>query len=163
MKVNYQDRIDLTSAELKIILSRQKRLINRQKIQALYWLKAGYSKGITDVAECLGVHRTTVHRWLKQYSEGGIQKLLEIRSSSGRPRAIPEVVLAAIEEKLTQEPTAFKSYKEISTWIENNYQITVKYQTLHHQIHYRLKAKLKVPRRSRLKKNQSQGRKLKKN
>ncbi|WP_019487690.1 helix-turn-helix domain-containing protein [Kamptonema formosum] len=67
MKVNYQERIDLSVGELKIILSQQRTITNRQKIQALYWLKAGLSPSLTDVAERLGVHRITVNRWLKQY------------------------------------------------------------------------------------------------
>jgi hypothetical protein len=37
MKVNSQERIDLSVEELKIILSNQRTIINRQKIQALYW------------------------------------------------------------------------------------------------------------------------------
>jgi putative transposase len=41
MKVNYPERIDLSVGELKIILSEQRTITNRQKIQALYWLKAG--------------------------------------------------------------------------------------------------------------------------
>ncbi len=36
MKVNYQERIDLTAEELKIILSAQRNLMNRQKIRTLY-------------------------------------------------------------------------------------------------------------------------------
>jgi putative transposase len=62
MKVNYQEKIDLTLEELKTLLSQQKSLINRQKIQTLYWLKTGYSQSVTYVALRLGVHRTTVHR-----------------------------------------------------------------------------------------------------
>jgi len=31
--------------------------------------------------------------------------------------------------------------------VEDNYQLSVKYQTLHQQLHYRMKAKLKVLRR----------------
>ena len=61
MKVNYPERIDLSVGELKIILSEQRTITNRQKIQALYWLKAGYSPSLTDVAERLGVHRITVN------------------------------------------------------------------------------------------------------
>ncbi|MDP8935742.1 MAG: helix-turn-helix domain-containing protein, partial [Cyanobacteriota bacterium] len=84
MKVNYQERIELTADELKIILSEQRTLPNKHKIQALYWLKTGASQSLTDVAERLGVHRITVHRWLKQYSAGGLSKLLEIRQATGR-------------------------------------------------------------------------------
>ncbi|MEG5115285.1 hypothetical protein QUB60_21595 [Microcoleus sp. A2-C5] len=42
MKVNYQEIIDATVKELKILLSQQT-VIDRLKIQALYCLKAGYS------------------------------------------------------------------------------------------------------------------------
>ena len=37
MNVDYQERIDLSVEELKIILSEQRTIINRQKNQALYW------------------------------------------------------------------------------------------------------------------------------
>jgi predicted ArsR family transcriptional regulator len=65
MKVNYQERIEATVSELKIIMQRQRTISNRQKVQALYLLKSGFSQSITDVAELLGVHRVTVQRWLK--------------------------------------------------------------------------------------------------
>ena len=69
MNVNYQERIEDTATELKIIMSQQRTVTNRQKIQALYLLKSGSSQSITQVAELLGVHRITVLRLLKQYKE----------------------------------------------------------------------------------------------
>ena len=119
MKVNYQERIVLTVDELKIILAEQRTVTNRQKIQTLYWLKAGYSQSLTDVAERLGVHRITVHRWLKQYSVGGLSSLLKVRPQTGRPRVIPSTVIAGISKKLSEESCEFKSYKEIGAWVEN--------------------------------------------
>jgi putative transposase len=153
MKVNYPERIDATAKELKIILSQQRTITNRQKIQTLYWLKSGFSQSVTDVAERLGVHRVTVQRWLKQYSAGGLSSLLKIRQSTGRPRVIPTAVISEISKKISDESCEFKSYKEIVTWVEDNYQLSVKYQTLHKQVHYRMKAKLKVPRRCSNKKD----------
>lgn len=155
MKVNYQERIDLTALELTRILSEQRTITNRQKIQALYWLKAGYSQSLTDVAERLGVHRITVHRWLKQYSAGGLAELLKRGRSTGRPRVIPPAVIAGISQKLSDDSSEFKTYKEIGKWVEENYNISVKYQTLHKHLRYRMKAKLKVPRRSKIKKYNS--------
>jgi putative transposase len=72
MKVNYQERIEDTVTELKIIMSQQRTITNRQKVQALYLLKSGWSPSITDVAELVRVHRITVLRLFKQYSEGGL-------------------------------------------------------------------------------------------
>jgi putative transposase len=42
-------------------------------------------------------------------------------------------------------------------WVEDKYQISVKYQTLHKQVHCPMKAKLKVPRRSSNKKDNAAG------
>ena len=135
MKLDYQERIDLNVGELKIILSEQRTIVNRQKIQALYWLKAGLSPSLTDVAERLGVHRITVNRWLKQYSVGGLPALLKTGKSTGRPRVIPQAVRAGLSEKLSEESCEFKSYKEIGKWVEEKYQISIKYQTLHKQLY----------------------------
>ncbi len=65
MKVNYQERIEDCVTELKIIMSQQRTITNKQKVQALYLLKSGLSPSITDVAELVGVHRITVQRWFK--------------------------------------------------------------------------------------------------
>jgi len=72
MKVNYQERIEATATELKIIMDPARTVINRQKVQALYVLKSGSGQSITDVAELWRVHRITVQRWLKQYNDGGL-------------------------------------------------------------------------------------------
>jgi putative transposase len=143
-------------------LSEQRTVTNRQKIQALYWLKAGYSPSLTDVAERLGVNRITVNRWLKQYSVGGLPELLKIGKSTGRPRVIPKAVIAGLLKKLSEESCEFKSYKEIGKWVKDQYKISVKYQTLHKQLHYRRTAKLKVPRRSSIKKDKAAGIEFKK-
>jgi putative transposase len=163
MKVNYQERIESTARELKILLTQQRTVTNRQKVQTLYFLKSGSCQSITEVAERLGVHRTTVQRWLKQYNKGGISELLKIRHSTGRPRVIPPVIIADILKKISVESCEFKSYKEIGEWVEENYQISIKYQTLHKHLRYRMKAKLKVPRRCSIKKDCTSAIEFKKN
>ena len=163
MKVNYPERIEDNVTELKIIMSQQRTVTNRQKIQALYLFKSGLSQSITDIAEVLGVHRITIQRWFKQYSEGGLSSLLKLGKSTGRPRVIPSEVIAGISTKISEESCEFKSYKEIATWVEDNYQVSVNYQTLHKQLHYRMKAKLKVPRRLNNKKDPAAAIEFKKN
>jgi putative transposase len=72
MKVNYQERIEATTTELKIIMAQQRTVTNRQKVQALYLLKSDHGQSITHVAELLGVHKIIVQRSLKQYNDGGL-------------------------------------------------------------------------------------------
>ncbi|WP_445248265.1 helix-turn-helix domain-containing protein [Microcoleus sp. OTE_8_concoct_300] len=136
MKVNYQERIEATTTELKIIMAQRRELyLARQKVQALYLLKSGSSQSITDVAELLGVDRITVQKWLKQYNDGGLSSLLKLRRSTGRTRVIPYEVIAGITTKIREKSCEFKSYKEMAGWVEDNYQVSVKYQTLHKQLH----------------------------
>jgi putative transposase len=125
-------------------------------------LKSGLNQSITDVAELWQVHRITVQRWFKQYSEGGLSSLLKLGQSTGRPRAISSEIIAGISTKINEDSCEFKSYKEIARWVEKNYQVSVKYQTLHKQIRYRMKAKLKVPRRLSNKKDPGVASELKK-
>jgi len=40
-------------------------------------LKSGSSQSITEVAELWRVHRITVQRWLKQYSNGGRARIIK--------------------------------------------------------------------------------------
>ena len=152
MKVNYANKIDLSSDELKYLLNQHKSLTNGKKIQMLYWLKTGYCQGITEVSRLLGVHRTTIHRWFYQYEHGRLKKLLKNRKSPGRPRIIPMEVSPKISSKLEAEDGGFTSYKSIQIWLEENHKLTIKYRTLHHHVRYRLQAKLKVPRPCSLKK-----------
>jgi transposase len=100
-----------------------------------------------------GVHRITVHRWFKQYSVSGRLSLLKIGKLTGRPRVIPKPIIAELSNKLSEDSYEFKSYKQIGKWVEDKYKISVKYQTLHKQVHYRMKAKLKVPIGSSIKKD----------
>jgi transposase len=163
MKVNYQERIEASTTELKIIMNRQQTVTNRQKIQALYLLKSGKSQSITEVSELLGVHRITVQRWFKQYSNGGLKGLLKLSRSTGRPRVIGSEIVEGISTKLSEESCEIKSYKELGKWVEENYQTSVKYSTLYKQVHERMKAKLKVPRRESNKKDESAAIEFKKN
>ena len=78
--------------------------------------------------------------------------LLKTGKSTGRPRVIPKAVIAGLSEKLSEESCEFKSYKEIGKWVEDKYEISVKYQRLHKQVYYRMNAKLKLPRPSSIKK-----------
>jgi len=163
MKVNYPERIEDTVTELKIIMSQQGTVATRQKVQALYLLKSGLSQSITDVSEVLGVHRITVQRWLKQYSDGGLSSLLKLGRTTGKPRAISSEIIAGISTKINADSCEFKSYKEIARWVKENYQVSVKSQTLHKQVRYRMKAKLKVPRRLSNKKDPAAAIEFKKN
>ena len=78
--------------------------------------------------------------------------MLEIYKSSGRkPEITPEIQQALINE--LNEKEGFSSYKEIQTWLDTVHDLNVTYKVVHDTVRYRLKAKLKVPRRTNVKKD----------
>lgn len=98
-----------------------------------------------QVAELLGRHRVTVQKWAKKYRESGIEGLLKQKLHTRRLSQLPNGPEKALEERLQQED-GFNTYREVGEWLEDNLGITASYKTIHHWVHYRLKASSKVVR-----------------
>ncbi|MCT7973661.1 helix-turn-helix domain-containing protein [Laspinema olomoucense] len=62
-----------TEEELKKLLSQEKTLSGKERLQLLYLLKAKKAKSVTEAAEVLGRNRVTLQDWLKKYREGGLR------------------------------------------------------------------------------------------
>lgn len=134
-----------SKAILKKLLTQQKSAKTQERVQVLYWLKTNQANSIGHLAVMLGRHPTTVSRWLSRYRKGGIEALLTIKSSPGRPTSIPPEAIAKLKEELSS-PEGFSSYGEIQTWLETVCELKISYKVVHDTVRYRLKAKLKVPR-----------------
>jgi transposase len=65
----------------------------RDRCQAVLMADRGRRRG--QIAEDLGVHRASVHRWLRAYRAGGLAGLT-IRWAAGPPPRIPEARAATI-------------------------------------------------------------------
>ena len=163
MRVNYVEAIAETPEKLRQLKNQQKTIVSFQKIQSLYLLKTGQIKTITKLATLLGVHRVTLQKWLKKSKNGGLEELLIIKQKTGRPSQFNDKAIAELEKILNEAENGFKSYEEIQRWLKSNCQLKIKYKTLYHWVRYRLKAKLKVPRRSAIKKNEQEEVEFKKN
>ncbi|MDJ0746637.1 MAG: helix-turn-helix domain-containing protein [Xenococcaceae cyanobacterium MO_167.B27] len=137
---------------LSKLIKQEKNPQKKERIQALYWIKTNLVESIGHLSSLSGKHRTTVSRWLSSYRKGGLSKMLDIYKSSGRKAVItPEIEQILINE--LKEKEGFSSYKEIQTWLYTSHNLDVSYKVVHDTVHYRLKAKLKVPRRSNVKKD----------
>ncbi len=137
---------------LSKLLKQEKNPQKKERIQALYWIKTNLAETIGHLSALNGKHRTTVSRWLSSYRKGGFSKMVDIYNSSGRkPEISPEIQQFLINE--LNEKEGFSSYKEIQTWLYTVHDLDVSYKVVHDTVRYRLKAKLKVPRRSNAKKD----------
>ena len=78
--------------------------------------------------------------------------MLEIYKSSGRKPEIPPEIQQTLINELN-EKEGLSSYKEIQTWLYTVHDLDVAYKVVHDTVRYRLKAKLKVPRRTNVNKD----------
>lgn len=65
----------------------------RERCQAVLMAQRGRKRQV--IAEDLGVHRTTVKKWLEQYRAGGVAGL-KVRRAPGKPQRIPPALAPTI-------------------------------------------------------------------
>lgn len=140
-------KIEITeeTETLKKLLGKQKDKRTFERVQVLYLLKSRQVETVEHLAIIIGRSRRTIQRWLSQYRNGGLAKMLEVGKSPGKEPLIPSWAVGHLKLELS-EPEGFSSYKEVKIWLEALLDIKVKYDVVHHLVHDKLKAKLKVPR-----------------
>ncbi len=153
--------IEESEAELEALLKQSQNLKDQERLQVLYLLKAKELK-IKEIAQVVGKHRGTIHRWLAKYAQGGIDVLLSFKYSSGRKPKLPLWAIKALERQL-QQPPGFKSYRQIQQWFSESLGLEVQYATVHRLVRYQIQAKLKVPRTTNPKQDQQKFNEFKKN
>lgn len=119
----------------------------KRRLQMLVLFSSEQAPTRKAVAEHLGVNRETITRWLESYEQGGIERLLKNEPRGRKPgqRLLPPPVFKAVERRLNST-RGFGGYVELQQWLNSEYGLEVNYKSLHGLVHYRLKAKLKVPR-----------------
>lgn len=133
------------------------------RLRAFYLYKSGKAKQYEEIASTLGYERHAVGQWFKCYREKGLAACLAIATGGNRrPAAIRGSVLEALKAKLSDPLDYFTSYKQIQQWLEKEHGISLKYEYVHKFVHQYLGAKLKVVRKSNLKKDPDKEDKFKK-
>jgi len=74
----------------------------RRRLLAVQRVLDGYA--VEDVADFLGVHRTTVSRWVAAFRAQGTAGL-SVRASPGRPRKLTTTQVKIIRRWLSDDPT----------------------------------------------------------
>lgn len=131
--------------ELAQLLQVQTNAKLKERLQVLYLLKLPQPMTISAIARVIGKHRGTIQRWLATYQAQGIDGVLEVKKSSGRPTVIPAWAVMSLKRRLEQSE-GFKSYTQVQQWLCETLGIEAEYRTVHELVRYRLKAKLKAAR-----------------
>jgi transposase len=155
--------IEESTEELLSLRRKVKDPLAQARLRAYYLYKTGQCEDYADIAQQLGYERHAVGRWFQHYKQHGLSASLKInKGGAGKASVINEEVLSALRAKLSNPQHYFTSYKQIQQWLEETYGISLKYSWIHEIVRYQLGAKLKVVRKSNIKKNPAYEEKFKK-
>lgn len=139
--------------ELQKIRKQQKTLTNRKRIIALLRIKESRDATRKELADFLCLNVRTVERWIKIYREDGIEKLLEVKPRKKSSKIISNEVHQELSKKLNDPHNAFLGYWEVKDWLDQNFDINVKYHTIRKYLITHFKTKVKRGRKSHVNKD----------
>lgn len=107
-------KIDIVESvnELRALLKKQKRVLEYNKVLCLYLFKSKQVITVREISCILDKGEATIHRWLRQYREGGKESLLRKRQTIGRPKKLSVETVAKIQQEL-RDQEGFSSYVEL--------------------------------------------------
>jgi transposase len=115
------------------------------------------STGISkrDLSDMTGINHNSITKWRKMYLNNGIQDLLVHGRKGGfKPSIISKEVHAALEKKLKDPKNGIRGYKELLEWVKMELSNEIKYITLLKYVERHFGTKIKVARKSHVKKNE---------
>jgi transposase len=116
--------------DLKQRLQREHDGHKKPRLQMLYLPASCQAHTRQDVAQLLGVHRSTIGRWLALSATGGLAALLATHIPAGPPVSLTPAVLASLEQAL-RRPEGFASSEALRQWVRRTHGVEVKYKTLY--------------------------------
>ena len=115
-----------------------------------------------ELAKEVGVNHNSIQKWRKKYLAGGIKSLLQDGRIGFKPSIITKETHEQIRVKLHNPVGAFTSFKDLQHWVDTNFIKGVNYNSLRHYVKKHFGAKLKVARKSHVKKDKDAGELFKK-
>ncbi|MBC7628930.1 hypothetical protein [Ferruginibacter sp.] len=147
-------KINQSESELKKLMKNSHPMIAK-RVQALLIFKRNEDSGISKrlVADEIGVNHNSVQTWRTLYIEGGI-KLLMLHSKTGyKPSKITDEQELALKEQLNNPLNGMAGFIELLDWFNKRFKTDLNYKTFHGFVVRKYKAKVKVARKSHIKKD----------
>ncbi len=106
-----------------------------------------------ELANKIGVNHNSIQTWRSKYKKQGLKALLKDGRIGFKPSIITAVAHKEIALKLNKPEASFSSYKQLHEWVDKSLVKGVNYNSLRHYVKRHFGAKLKVPRKSHIRKN----------
>ena len=92
--------------------------------------------------------------WRRQYLDGGIEAIMQHHWKGSESKHLSKEQQKQIAAKLNNPTNGLVGYKELLQWVETEFCISLKYTTLYEYVKRNFKTKIKVARKSHIKKNE---------
>lgn len=107
-----------------------------------------------NLAAIIGVNHNSVQNWRNLYETGGLSNLLSHRKIGFKPSVINETEHEGLKAILFDPSNGIQGYKELQEWYEATYNKPVPYTTLVGYCIRHFSTKIKVARKSHIKKDE---------
>lgn len=125
------------NARVKVLIA-----IKKKEYISLGLLSADLNKDIS-----------TIQRWLKTYTDHGIEKLCAMETRIKPSKVITQDIHDWLDEILNDSSAPAKGYKHLQILISEKFNKQVHYHALYYYVRKYFKTKLKSPRKTHMKKD----------
>ena len=140
--------------ELKNLRLKQTTLSKQKRIDCLIHIKTGKFETRQKLANHLVIHIRTQERWLNKYRSQGLASLIEDEPIKRPSKIITQQIHNALESKVNNSDSPFLGYWHAQQWVEDTFNVKIKYHWLRKYLITHFKTKLKSPRKSHYKKDE---------
>lgn len=155
MALAKQITVKETEQELRALLRKQPLHLKNRVQMLLVLKKSEVALSKEALAKILHINHNTAQKWRTKYCEEGIDGLLSDGRIGFKPSVISEELHQAIEKRLHSPKDAFTSYVALVDWVKENYiPEGINYQTINSYVKRNFGAKIKVARKSHIKKDE---------
>ena len=147
-------RIKESESDIKKLMKSSNTMIGK-RLHALLVFKQHEHLGISKrlAAEAIGVNHNSVQTWRAIYIEGGITALMTHSNTGYKPSKINKQQEKALKVKLGDESNGIVGFNELLDWFDKKFKTEINYKTFHGFVVRKFKAKIKVARKSHVKKD----------
>jgi len=141
--------------EIKNLIKRHDPFL-AQRLKVLLECKKHEQTGISkrSLSESTGYCHNSVQKWRQMYITGGLESLLSHNKTGFKPSSFSEAEHQLLSAKLHDTQNGLAGYKELQMWIESELNKEVKYKTLYSYVRLNFDSKIKVARKSHVKKDE---------
>ena len=131
--------------ELENLFKSQSKSKNIDRIQVLISIKEDKFTTRQELSDFTKISRRSLERWLFYYRTGGLDKMLLPKKRKRKSNLISTEVHDALKKRVYDSEDGFLSYVEAQQWVESEFALNLKYNTIREYLMRHFKTKIKTP------------------